>query len=265
MEISESLIKRVLRHINNTFPPNEFFEALFDITDDSGLEELPGIKSMKNKLDESSKIDNNALNEIISYFNQEGDKEKKEFFNFIEFFIYEESLDNLDKDEEEDFIYFLNHIIENSNLVVKDNSIQKVIKLKKPFKYSHDYLLLHIDTPDHVYDYYSEALNCMLNGTYRSSILFSVFAFEASLKCIRKKHGLSPKKGLESLIKWAIENELLEIEEYEGSEWEKLKKYRNRLVHCGPKDITYITQDKAESRLLADLNLVNQSINNVFS
>jgi hypothetical protein len=259
------MIKKVIRLINKTFSPRKIFEALFYIADDSALEELPGIDSMIKKLDENPKINNKALNEIISYFNQEGDKEKKEFFNFIGLFISEEGLENLDKEEEDDFISFLNYIIKNSNLIVQDNRIQKIVVLKKPFKYPFDYLLLHIDTPDHVYDYYSEALHCMLSGTYRSSILFSVFAFEASLKCIRVKQGLSPKKSLEDLIKWAIDNQLLEINEYKGSEWEKLKKYRNRLVHCGPIDVPYITHDKAENRLLADLNLVNQSINSVFS
>ena len=103
----------------------------------------------------------------------------------------------------------------------------------------------------------------MLNKTYRSSILFSVFALEASLKHLDKLE--CPSNKLHRLIKCAFEQGYLNALSDELTELIELKNYRNKLVHCGPEDIKFLSHKFAQKRVLVDLNLINRSINAIYS
>ena len=106
----------------------------------------------------------------------------------------------------------------------------------------------------------------MLNKTYRSSILFSVFALEASLKSLKYLDKLDCHNDkLHHLIHCANNEGLLAVMSDEITKLIDLKEYRNKLVHCGSKDIKYLSQECAKKRVLVDLNLINRSINTIFS
>lgn len=262
MKISEKATKKVLEIINGSFPPQRIFYVLFDIADDSGIENFPAIKSTLKRIDKGNRIkriSSKALNEIVLYFVI---KDEKEFLSFVKKFISEEALDYLDINEKNKFLSSLNYIFEDFNLRVENNKLQKKIILES-FSYPEDYNFIDLDVPDHVFDYYSESLNCMLNKTYRSSILFSVFALEASLKYLNELN--CPNDNLYSLIKCACEQGFLDAMSDEIDELSDLRDYRNKLVHCAPKDIKFLSQECAKKRVLVDLNLINRSINTIYS
>lgn len=260
--ISENAIQDVLGIINNYFPPQIIFDVLFDIADDSGIENITIIEFTLKKLDEDNSIKRiplQALKEIISYFVIKDDEQ--EFLSFVKNFISEDTLDYLDIDEKEEFLSSLNYILDDFSLRIENNTLQKKVILNS-FNYPEDYNFIDIDAPDHVLDYYSESLNCMLNKTYRSSILFSVFALEASLKCLDIN---CPGRSLDRLIKCACKQGFLGAMSDEETELINLKNYRNKLVHCDSDDVKFLSQEFAQKRVLADLNLINQSINAIYS
>lgn len=170
-------------------------------------------------------------------------------------------MEYLDIDEEKEFLSSLNYILDDFSLRIENNKLQKKVILNS-FNYPEDYNFIDIDAPNYVFDYYSESLNCMLNETYRSSILFSVFALEASLKHLDID---CPGRSLDSLIRCACKQGFLGAMSDEENELINLKNYRNKLVHCDIYDVQSLSQDFAQNRVLADLNLINRSINAIYS
>ncbi len=264
MKFSSSDIFCICKIINDYFPLEVIIGELTEITNDQDLDTFPEIQ--ETIYNSTQSLNSDAINELSEYFHSY----HINFFLFIKKFVSEEFSETyLEYFQSSDFLKKLNKILIAYEIRIKNYKIQKRVFLLQNSSLEENLLFVDIITPDHVVDYYKESLICLNNETFRSSILFCVFAFEAGLKCmyytVEKK---IPNEPLRRLIDWANNNNLLEKldEDYDEGYEEliKLKDYRNILVHCSPKEREDISSEIAGNRAVADLNLINQSLNSIF-
>jgi hypothetical protein len=260
MKFTSHNILEVFEIIILYFPIEIFIKELKEVTNDPDLENFPEIQG---NLMYTRSLSFDDLEELSKYFYNN----YPFFIFFIKRFALETNLDYLDLYKIEKFLEDMNNFLNPKGIQIKNFKIQKKIEIIDKDFLEEDLLFIDIETPSHILDYYKESLICLINETFRSSILFSIFSFEAGLKYIYwNKMNKNPKKeSLCNLIKWAKKNNILDDLDDEITELISLKNYRNALVHCNPLEREHISSEIAENRAVADLNLINQSLNSIFN
>ncbi|MFA0832631.1 MAG: hypothetical protein ACC609_01325 [Methanobacterium formicicum] len=259
MKIKHTNINSICWILNHYFPLEIIINELIEITGDMDLDDFPEIQESITSPHLS--LTSDAITELSEYFEGNNDN----FISFIKKFVSETFLDNyLESYQSSEFLEKLNNILDFCAIRIKHHKIQKKVQIFNDCFFEDNLLFVNVDIPLHVVDYYKESITCLNNETFRSSILFSVFALEAGLKFTYKNLGNPGNKSLSYLITWATEEGVLENTEDEYDELNELRKYRNKLVHCDPAEHDDITSDIAEKRAVTDLNLINQSLNSIF-
>lgn len=262
MKLKHTNINSICRILNHYYPLEIIINELTELTGDVDLDDFPEIQeSIANS---ESLLNPDALNELSEYLN----KNNVIFVLFLKKFVSETFLNNyLESYQASMFLEELNNVLMFFELRIKHHKIQKKIQSFHNGILEENLLFVDITTPFHVIDYYKESLICLNNETFRSSILFSVFALEAALKCTYKKiEKIEPGNiSLHRLIKWATNRGIIDNPKDEYDELMDLKNYRNKLVHCNPSEYEEIKTNIAEDRVFADLYLINQSLNSIFN
>lgn len=262
MKLKHTNINSICRILNHYYPLEIIINELTELTGDVDLDDFPEIQ--ESIAYSNPRLTSDAITELCEYF----DSNKSVFISFIKIFVSENFIENyLESYHSSEFLEKLNNILKSCATRIKHNKVQKKVLTFQDGFFEENLLFVNADAPLHVVDYYKESLTCLNNETFRSSILFSIFALEAGLKCTYKNvENCNPgRKTLHDLIDWATEKGVLENTKDEYEELIELKKYRNKLVHCNPAEHNDITSKIAEKRAVTDLNLINQSLNSIFN
>ncbi|BDZ71434.1 hypothetical protein [Methanobacterium petrolearium] len=249
----------ICKILNHYFPLELIINKLTEITGDDDLNDFPEIQE---SITFHSSLTSDAISELSEYLN----RNDVIFISFVEKFVSEKYLKKNLEFYQLEFIEKLNDVLKIFELRVKHFKIQKKVYSFSKESLDDNLFFVDMNTPFPVIDYYKESLICLNNKTFRASILFSVFALEAGLKCTYKNlENCNPGKiSLHALIDWATKKGVLENTDDEYDELMELKEYRNKLVHCNPTEHNDITSKIAERRAFTDLNLINQSLNSIF-
>lgn len=265
--ISATAIDKCCR-LTRSFPPTLILDVFRDTIASQDLSPFPNLKTFNDLLTTSNKLGTKmpsaASEEISTYFTQA----QEQFLLFIKSII-DKSLKNtvINKVALDAFISKVNIILQkDSQLKIEGYKvIQKMIPNKAKKK-----IFLNLDVPDYVQDYFSEAIDCQHYSLYRSSILFSTFSLEASLRYKYSKmesDGKAYSLTFNNLIDWGIKKGLIEENDFNKANITFIREYRNDLVHFNmdkPDAESKISRDNAEKMSPIIIELVKFFMDSIF-
>jgi len=265
MFLTNKCISTSCKLIRTYFHPSIIISEFKDICGDINLDNFPEMKKLDEKLasEELLKINIKSLDEMKLYF-----QEKQEyFFDFLKGLINTGLASEFMFERDVDiFIVDINKILIKSQVKIENHDSIMFLLPNKAKE-----IFINKNTPDIVLDYFLEALECFANNLHRSSILFCIFALEASLrikyaKMVSKKNAY--KINFHDLIKWGQKQKLVERSEFDSSNIASLIKYRNDLAHL---NLNKVSNEKKISRNYAEkmseiiINMVKLFINSIFT
>jgi len=268
IELSSSTIDKFCKMARVYFPSTLILDAFKEITGDQDLTIFLNARKFEENILKTRKagtrIPLKAVAEMSSYF-----YEKQE-----EFLVFLKSLTSQGIQHEIVNKIALDDFISKVNvLLLKDSKIRienyEIVQKWVPNKAKKD-IFLNINVPEYIQDYFAEALDCLAYGLYRSSILFCTFALEASLR-YRYAELINENKAyaikFNELIKWGINNNFIEEDEFNRVNIGFIRKYRNDLSHCNmnkPDAKLKISKNYARKMSSIVVHLVEFFINNIF-
>ncbi len=210
VKLSNSTINKSCKIVRAYLPFSFILEVFRDITGDQDLATFPNVRKSEEAILRTSKVDVKipfrAVDEISDYFYQE----QNAFLDFLKSLtprsirnqvVFGVTLD--------DFISRVSAVLfEDSRIKIENYGI---IQQWVP-NTANKGIFLNIDVPDHIRDYFGEALDCSAHNLHRSSILFSTFTLEASLryKYAELVNEDTRRTRFNKLIDWGISRNLIE-------------------------------------------------------
>jgi len=269
IELSSSAIDKSCRMVRVCFPSTLVLDVFKDITDNQDLVNFPNIREFGEKISRTkrsrTRITLKAITELSSYFYEEPEL----FLSFLKSLtsqsIQHSAASRIALDE---FISGVNAVLfEDSKIRIHSETIQKWV----PNKAEKD-VFLNVNVPEHIQNYFIEALDCLAHGLHRSSIVFSTFTLEGSLRykyseLVDESRAYSPSVKFSNLIDWAIEKNLIEKNNFNKTNIDFLRNYRNDLAHfniSNPRARKKTSRSYAEKMSKIVVYLVELFINNIF-
>lgn len=268
IELSSSTINKSCKIARTYFPSTLVLAAFIDVTGDQDLKNFPNAKKFEDNIlrtrKAGTKITLKAVTEMAAYFY----KEQEEFLIFLKF-LSTQSIQHevVTKVALDDFISKVNVLLLNDSFIRIEN--YKIIQKWVPNKAKKD-IFLNINVPEHVQDYFAEALDCQAFDLHRSSLLFCTFALEASLRsryAELSNENKAYKIHFDKLITWGILNNFIEENDFNRVSIEFIRKYRNDLVHCNlnkPDAKLKMSRNYAKKMSSIIIQLVELFINDIF-
>lgn len=268
IELSNPTINQSCKLIRSYFPSTFVLDIFRDITGDQDLANFPSARKFNENILKTRKaglkIPLKSLEEMSTYFYEEN----KVFLVFLKL------LTSQSVEHEVVTIVALDNFISKVNaLLFYDSWIKienyRIIQKWVPNKAKKD-IFLNIDTPEHIQDYFIEALDCQAFNLHRSSLLFCTFALEASLRSRYAElidENKAYKVSFNNLINWGIQNKYIEQDDFNRVSIEFIRKYRNDLVHCNinkPEVKIKISRPYAKKMSSIIIQLVELFINDIF-
>ncbi len=267
IELSESTIDTSCKLVRKYFPSSLIIQTTKDITEDYLLTIFPLLKTEEDKILKTKKRDYkislDSLNELNNYFYER----QNLFLDFLKR-LTSQSIKNqvIPRIVLDDFILDVNIVLFNDSKIKIENYelIQKLVPNK-----ANKEIFLNIDVPEYIQDYFIEALDCFAHNLHRSSILFCTISLEAALKYKYLNMEKNPKQKIRfvDLIKWGIQNNLIEENGFNEISIDFIRKYRNDLAHCNTDDaqsMKQISREYANKMSKIIIQLSELSINNIF-
>ena len=268
IELSSSTIDKSCKMARVYFPSTLILGAFRDVTGGQDLENFPDTNKYEENILKARKtgtrVPLKSVTEMLSYFY----REQEGFLVFLKF-LTSQSIQHgvVNKITLDDFISKIN------DLLLRDSQIRienyEIIQKWVPNKAEKN-IFLNINVPEYIQDYFAAALDCLAHGLHRSSILFCTFALEASLR-YRYAELINENKAyaikFNELIKWGINNNFIEEDEFNRVNIEFIRKYRNDLSHCNmnkPDAKLKISKNYARKMSSIVVHLVEFFINNIF-
>jgi len=245
-------------------------ETFASITDDQDFSNFPNVREFKDDASRTKKtidkINFGAVKEIANYFYTE----QEAFFLFLKSLTSQTSQNLvINRVSLDDFISKVNTLLlKDSRIKIEDyETIQKWIP-----NIDEREIFLNIDVPEYIQDYFVESLNCSAYGLFRSSILFCTFALEASLRhkyaeLMDEDEAYSNALTFNKAIKWGIENNLIEQNEFNRVSIDFIREYRNDLAHCNmnkPNAKLKISSIYAKKMSSIVIHLIELFINSIY-
>ena len=268
IELSSSTIVKSCRMARIYFPSTLILDAFRDITGGQDLKNFPDTKKYEENILKARKagtrIPLKPVTEMLSYFY----REQEGFLVFLKYLTSQSiQLEVVNKITLDDFISKINALLLRDSQIRIEN--YEIIQRWVPNKAEKN-IFLNINVPEYIQDYFAEALDCLAYGLHRSSILFCTFALEASLR-YRYAELINENKAyaikFNELIKWGIDNNFIEEDEFNRVNIEFIRKYRNDLSHCNmnkPDAQLRISKNYARKMSSIVVHLVEFFMNNIF-
>ena len=268
VKLSNSTINKSCKMVRAHFPFSFILEVFRDITGDQNLVTFPNVRKSEEAILGTSKvgmkISFRAVDEISDYFYEE----QNAFLDFLK------SLTPRSIRNQVVIGVTLNDFTSRVSAVLFEDSKIKienygVIQQWVP-NAANKSIFLSIDVPDHIRDYFAEALDCSAHSLHRSSILFSTFALEASLRYKYAKlvnENRAHRIRFNKLIDWGISTNLLEQDEFNKVNVNFIRDYRNDLAHCNmnKRNAEFkISREYAQKRSNIIIRLVELFVNSIF-
>ena len=268
VKLSNSTINKSCKIVRAYLPFSFILEVFRDITGDQDLATFPNVRKSEEAILRTSKVDVKipfrAVDEISDYFYQE----QNAFLDFLKSLtprsirnqvVFGVTLD--------DFISRVSAVLfEDSRIKIENYGI---IQQWVP-NTANKGIFLNIDVPDHIRDYFGEALDCSAHNLHRSSILFSTFTLEASLRykyAELANEDRAHRITLNKLIDWGINRNLIEKDQFNKVSVNFIRDYRNDLAHCNmnkPNAELKISREYAQKRSNVIIYLVELFVNSIF-
>ena len=257
IELYYPLIEESCTIASNHFPFT-IIDIFKSITNDSNLEAFPLTKKFENNK-RKSKIPPNVIEEITDYFFYEA---QEDFWTFL-INIISQDYDSYGI-QLHYFILEVNEILcKNLKIKVDMNGIMRWIP-----NIAKEDVFLDKNVPNYIFDYFSESLDCKANELHRSSILFCTFALEASLKYkYLQDGGKNTRITFDDLIKWGIDNKLIEVTDFNKPSFDFLRYFRNDLVHSNLDKTSHVPKrSRQDAKLISKfiLQWAELFINSIF-
>lgn len=269
IELSSSAIDKSCRMVRLYFPSTLILDILKDITSNQNLISFPNIREFDEKISRTkrtrTRITLKAIADVSTYFCGEQDQFLRFLKSLTSQSIQRSAVSRIMLD---DFISKVNAILfKDSKIRVHYETIQKWV----PNKAEKD-VFLNVNVPEYIEDYFMEALDCLAHDLHRSSIVFSTFALEGSLRhkygeLVGKSKAYSRSVKFNYLIDWAIENNLIEKDDFNKINIDFIRNYRNDLAHFNMKNPSArkkISRSHAQKMSKIIAYLVELFINNIF-
>ena len=269
IELSNSAIDKTCMMMRVHFPSTLILDILKDITGNQDLVDFPNMRKFEERIPKtrrsSTKITSKAVAELSTYFYEEQDLFLRFLCSLTSQSIQHGAVSRIALD---DFISKVNAILfKDSKIRIQCETIQKWV----PNKAERD-VFLNVDVPEHIQDYFAEALDCLGYDLHRSSIIFSTFALEGSLRykygeLVDKSKAYSRSVKFSYLVDWAIKNSLIEKDDFNKTSIDFIRNYRNDLAHFNiknPDAKKKISRINAQKMSKIIVYLVELFINNIF-
>lgn len=268
IELSSSTINKSCKIVRTYFPSTLVLAAFRDVTGDQDLTNFPNARKFEENILKTRKaglkIPLKSVTEMSAYFY----KEQEDFLLFLKF-LTTQSIQHevVTKVALDNFISKVNILLLNDSWIRIEN--YKVIQKWVPNQAKKD-IFLNINVPEHVQDYFTEALDCQAFDLHRSSLLFCTFALEASLRSRYAElndENIAYKIHFNKLINWGILNNFIEQNDFNRVSIEFIRKYRNDLVHCNinkPDAKLKMSRSYAKKMSSIVIHLVELFINDIF-
>ena len=267
-DLSTSTIEQSCKLIRGCFPSTLILAALRSVTGDESLTQFPHVTTFESNILRVRKADARipleAVIEMTAFFY----REREGFFGFLKY-LTSQSIqhDIVPRVRLDEFISKVNV------LLLRDSQIRvtnyEMIQKWVPNEGRRE-VFLNIDVPEHVEDYFAEALSCLAHDLHRSCILFCTFALEASLRFkyadlvdVNKAYKIT----FNNLIDWGVASGFIEQDEFNRVNIEFIRKYRNDLAHFNmnnPDARLRVSRSYAQKMSNIVVHLVEYFINNIF-
>ena len=261
---SNSTIHKSCKFVRKNFPATFVLKVFKDILGVNELNKFPQLKIDDEYIAKSKKtgvkLSIKGTSDISSYFSDNQDS----FLTFLKLLTVGSLNNNIITK------ILLDEFISQTNvLLLKDAYIKidedyKAISKWVPNREKRE-IFLNVDVPEYIVEYFTEGLDCASYKLHRSAILFCTFTLEASLRF--KYTELNNKKSdslrFYQLIDWAINEDLIEENEFNKTNIDFIRKYRNKLAHLSSKE-GISTKQKAKEMSAIIIHLTQNFINSVF-
>ena len=267
IELSSSTIDKSCKMARIYFPSTLILDVFRDLTCNQDLTNFPNAKKFEENILKTkkagTKITLKAVTEISVYFYEEQER----FLSFLKSLTSQGQHEIVNKVALDDFISKVNVLLLRDSKIRIEN--YEIIQKWVPNRVEKD-IFFNINVPEYIRDYFVEALDCLAYGLHRSSILFCTFTLEASLR-YRYAELVNENKAynikLNDLIKWSIENNFVEQNDFNKVNIDFIRRYRNDLAHCNmnqPDAKLKISRNYAQKMSNIIVRMVELFINNIF-
>ena len=213
-----------------------------DVTSDSTLESFPVLKGTYDRIKEGEKckLQKADLDTMRGFFN--GDESV--FKKYLATLVINYHSNNLTMVSVTPYLTRINRILRQIGSQIDLNGRYRKIIISR----NCGEIGINESAPPLVFDYMHEGITCLENKLYRSSIVLCIFAIECALRVkynlVTSKH--SDNLKFNKLINWAIDQKIIESDQFNEPNITFMRRYRNSLAHTDGGKIT--EQDAKDSR-----------------